>query len=388
MKKWVLSILLAIIFPLLLTGCEPVRTINLQNRAIVQGVGVDWENGQYVVTMQIFSPEGSGGQTIVDPSKENAKIITCKGSSVAEAVENSALSQGKDFYLGHNRILILSQEVVEQPLWGLLSYFVNSLDSRPDISMLVTSGKAADILSTGISQSILPAMSIENTIQNAQKSGLSEEVYLIDVLEGLVQPHRSVIIPYIELIEDEEEQENEKSLRSIQISGMGIFSSEGYQGYLSEEETSGLLFLRDTMKDVVYTLENEEYERAALQAYQSKTIIVPEMVGDQLQFRATIYTRWSLVEKNMNTGKDFTVDSLDRLEDQLADQIAEECKQAYETTVQEYSSDVFYLGDLVWRNQPELWEKIREDWPQGIQNSQLICQVDVRIDRTGLEDVQ
>lgn len=387
MKKWIAAILLAVIFPLLLTGCEPVRTISLQNRAIVQGVGVDWENGQYVVTMQIFSPEGSGGQTIVDPSKENAQIITCKGPSVAEAVENSALSQGKDFYLGHNRILILGKEVVEQPLWGLLSYFVNSLDSRPDISMLVTSGKAADILSAGISQAILPAMSIENTIQNAQKSGLSEEVYLIDVLEGLVQPHRSVIIPYMELVEDSEESENEKSLRAVQMSGMGIFSSDGYQGSLSEEETRGLLFLRDTMKDAVYTLENEEYQRAALQVYQSKTIIEPEWEGNRLKFRATIFTRWSLVEKNMNPGKDFTEESLERLEKQLSRQITEECNQVYDKVVREYASDVFYLGDLVWRSQPQLWEQLRENWPSGIENSELICQVDVRIDRTGLEDV-
>lgn len=385
MRKWAASILFAVLLPFLLAGCEMIRTVNLQNRAIVQGVGVDWEGGQYVVTMQIFSPEGSGGQTIVDPSKENAQIITCKGASIAEAVENSALTQGKDFYLGHNRILVLGEEAAKQPLWGLFSYFVNSLDSRPDVSLLVTDGKAADILNVGIKQSILPAMSIENTVRNAQESGLSEEVYLIDAMEGLAQPHRSILIPYIELVEEGGEEE---SLRSVQMKGMGVFSSSGFLGKVEEKDLKGLLFLRDTIKNTVYTLDNQEYQRAAVQLYQRKTIITPEITGDQVRFTATIYTRWTLMEKNMRPGADFTEESLRRLETQLEEQIAKECLGAFETTVKGYVSDVFYLGDLVWREQPELWEKLREDWPQGLLNSELDCRVDVRIDRTGLESVE
>ena len=58
---------------LLFSGC--IKIVNLQDRAIVQGVGVDYEDGQYLITMQIFSSDGSGGQTIIDFSKQNAKVI-------------------------------------------------------------------------------------------------------------------------------------------------------------------------------------------------------------------------------------------------------------------------------------------------------------------------
>ena len=189
-----------LLLALLLTGCDYtlVRMVNLQDRAIVQGVGVDWDGSEFEVTMQVFSPEGAGGQTMVDPSKENAQMITCRGASIAEAVESSARNQGKEFYLGHNRIVILGWEAVQQPLEGLLSYFVNSLDSRPDVTILFTKGKAKDVLSVGITQSILPAMSIENTIRNAERNGLGEEVLLIDVLEALAEPYRDAVIPMIE----------------------------------------------------------------------------------------------------------------------------------------------------------------------------------------------
>ena len=82
---------------LLFSGC--IKIVNLQDRAIVQGVGVDYEDGQYLVTMQIFSSDGSGGQTIIDSSKQNAKVITCRGKTISEAVEDTSISQGKDFFL-------------------------------------------------------------------------------------------------------------------------------------------------------------------------------------------------------------------------------------------------------------------------------------------------
>lgn len=383
MKK-LIAALTAVLLPFLLTGCELVRTVNLQNRAIVQGVGIDWENGEYVVTMQIFSPEGSGGQTIVDPSKENAQVITCRGASVAEAVEKSALSQGKEFYLGHNRILVLGQSVTDQPLQGLLSYFINSLDSRPDIGMLATPGKAADILNAGISQAILPAMGIENTIRNAEQSGLSQEVFLIDVLEELAQPHRSTVIPYIALSQVEDDK---KSLHAIQLEGFGIFGSDEYRGRLQGDPVRGLLFLRDSMHNAVYTLQNEEYARAALQLYQSGTRIVPEYTDGKLVFTAEIESHWTLVEKAMNPDRAFTADTLTRLETLLEETVAAECREAFRILVTDYASDAFYLGDLVWKEQPELWEQLRVDWPAGIQNSELVCRVEARIDRTGLENV-
>ena len=74
MKK--LGILL-VMLSFLLTGC--VRIPSLQDMAVVQGVGVDYEDGEYQLTLQVFSAEGSGGQTILDPSQQNASTITCRG---------------------------------------------------------------------------------------------------------------------------------------------------------------------------------------------------------------------------------------------------------------------------------------------------------------------
>ena len=144
MKKgwnWAVTVCLAAAV-LLLSGCRWIPMTDLQDRAIVQGVAVDWDQGEYAVTMQVFMPEGSGGQTVVDPSRENAQILTCRGKSIVQAIAESAKAQGKEFYLGHNRIVILGGGLWGKPLQEVLSYFGNSPDSRMDVTMLMTPGWA------------------------------------------------------------------------------------------------------------------------------------------------------------------------------------------------------------------------------------------------------
>lgn len=63
-----------------------------------------------------------------------------------------------------------------------------------------------------------------------------------------------------------------------------------------------------------------------------------------------------------------------------------ECEEAFQKSVGEYKSDVFYLGDMVWRDQPELWEKIQDDWKENAGKIKLSYDITVDIDRTGLQE--
>lgn len=387
MKRWA-AVLVLLGTMLLLSGCrrELIRMVNLQDRAIVQGVGIDWDGDNFLVTMQVFSPEGSGGQTMVDASKENARIISCQGKTVAEAVEKTALNQGKEFYLGHNRIVILGYQAAQLPLEGILSYFVSSLDSRPDVSLLVTSGKAEEIISAKITQSILPAMSIENTVSNAERNGLTEEVFLIDVLEALAQPYRSTLIPFIELdsYEDSEsDQSGEKDLRSVRIGGIGLFSDEEYLGMVEGEGITGLLFLRNKMKGAVFSLESDDFKRAAVQLYFSDTVLKQ----DEHSLLATITCDATLLELELQQDAVFDNESVTALEKELESQIEKVCRQAFRQTVSA-GADIYYIGDRLWNQNPSYWKQIRDSWPDHMSEMELKCSVSANILRTGLRGTE
>lgn len=379
--RTVAQMLLVPVCCLLFSGC--IKIVNLQDRAIVQGVGVDYEDGQYYITMQVFSPEGSGGQTIVDPSKQNAKVITCRGKTISEAVEDTSISQGKDFFLGHNRIVILGEGARALPLGESLSYFINTMDSRADVNVLLAEKTASEVLNADINQGILPALTIEKTIQNADDSGKISEVLLIDIMRALAAEHQSALIPVIAVADGDAAS---KQLKNIELTGMAVFSDGLYQGTLNESETRGMMFLRDEIQRTVYSVFNENFREISVEIYRSKTKIVPHISGDDLRFTVQINADGMVQEKVMESGKTFNEESLRRVEQIIQEKIRSECEEAFQKAVGEYQSDVFYLGDMVWRDQPKLWEKLQAEWKENAGKIKLSYDVTVDIDRTGLQE--
>lgn len=380
--KWVKA-MAALLAAVLLSGCRWIPITDLSDRAIVQGVGVDWADGEYVVTMQVFSPEGSGGQTIVDPANENAKIITCRGATVAQAVAESARDQAKEFYLGHNRIVILGGGTWEWPLEETLSYFGNSPDSRLDVTLLTTPGKASDILDVGISQTILPAMSIENTVRNAQRSGLSAEVLLVDAVQALTREYRGAVIPVIQPVEKENSED--RDMKAVELTGIALFSRSRQEGVLEGAAARGFLFLRDEIESVVYPVETRDYQRAAVELYRSRTRIVPELSGDRLRFRVEVRAEGMLVEKALREGGSFSIRSLEGLEREVEGRIQADCREAWQKSGVEARSDVFSLGDRVRNRRPDLWRSLEGGWRQRLDGIELVYDVHVDVNRTGMQ---
>lgn len=60
MRKWI-RLLSAGLLTLLLSGC--MGAVPIDRRMLVQAVAIDWQDEQYQVNLQIFSPEGREGET-------------------------------------------------------------------------------------------------------------------------------------------------------------------------------------------------------------------------------------------------------------------------------------------------------------------------------------
>ena len=60
MRKW-LILMAAGALSVLLTGC--MGAVPIDQRMLVQAVGIDWQEGQYQVTLQIFSPARKEGES-------------------------------------------------------------------------------------------------------------------------------------------------------------------------------------------------------------------------------------------------------------------------------------------------------------------------------------
>ena len=128
----------------------------------------------YEVTMQIYAPKGGGSTTAIDTSNNNANIVSAKGKTKFQnAMIHATALQGEYIFAGHNRLLILGEEFAKQGVENVFSYFDRNHLTRQNIDVLVSKGKAKDIVALNIDQGILAAETLEKRWKTVKQTAIS-----------------------------------------------------------------------------------------------------------------------------------------------------------------------------------------------------------------------
>lgn len=396
MRKTLSLFLLTILSAAMLGGC--LNPIQLNERAIVQAVGIDWDGKNIRMTFQVFSPavEGGGG---ISATADNAKIIEASGNTVSEAVQNAMMVQGKQLFVGHNRIVILGAELAKRGLEQPLSYFSANAWSRQGVYLAVASDTANEILTAKINQGILPAETLEKIVQNAEDNGAVRNVRLYEFLEALQNKNESSFLPIMKLKGGETgasglEGENGgkpqagqtiDEVSSIEMAGTAVFSDAKLQGELGKDASRGLLFIRDDMKQTVIVTQTDNFETAALRIFKSKSRLTPSIDGSDISFTLEISCEATIGETMIREGKSTEALDIEQMSKAGEQIIREECAAAFQKAAVEYQSDIFGFGNILWQKDSDEWKKLQEDWPEALSQITLHVNPHIDIDRMGLE---
>ena len=121
MKK----LLLLLIIPLFLTGCYDYQELN--NRAIIAGVAIDYEEDAFHIDLEILNNKKSSNQ-----EEESSKTYYVKGSgpTLDKAFQDCHSRLSKEPYYSHLKILILGEEVAKEKLSEVLDYMIRDATIR------------------------------------------------------------------------------------------------------------------------------------------------------------------------------------------------------------------------------------------------------------------
>lgn len=217
-KNRVMLAIFGIITLIALTGCGDAT--ELGNRAIIQAAALDYDDydGKYRVTAMLFSSGGSGGDTI-DASQENVIRVNSEGETLAAAIDDISLVDGKRIYMSETKLLILGsgfEETSAEP--ALKSLY---LDLRCSLNMpvcCVGSGELAeDIAALQFTEGITSADKPLSLIENASEMGVSPKTTLLDLLADS-EGGKASLLPMLAITENgsgmtnsDDEQSNNKT---------------------------------------------------------------------------------------------------------------------------------------------------------------------------------
>lgn len=255
MMKKIFKITIFIIILFTLSGCFNYKEIN--DYAIVSGISID-ENKEksvdkYKVGIQIMNAKKD--------EESDSSLITfyeASGKTIYDALEKIMLDSPKELYLGHNEVVVISEELLkkENPL-NYLDYFMRDPESEKDAAVMVSKEKdASSILKIITPLETLPSKNLRSTLSVADNfSGILTVVTIDEFISDLSNSKTEAIIPSVKIvgkINNGKKMDNIKESNpntKLTFDTLGYFKNNKLKGYLTTNESVGYNFLANVAKE-------------------------------------------------------------------------------------------------------------------------------------------
>lgn len=386
-----LTVLLAA--SMLLTGCWDRRELN--QLAITSATGIDYKNGQWNVDYQVIIPSAiSAAMTAVGggPAKLPVIVYSTQGPTIREAVWKSAMESPRQLFFSHTRVVVIGREAAEQGLTPLIDVYLRNPDSRETVSVLISDGRAREIIEQLMQIQIIPGDGIEETVKGeARNMSVLPNVKMYDLAMQLLGPARSAVIPEILVsggkgVTSSGDLDHTALSSKLRLGRLAVLRRDKFVGWLSSEEALGVSFLRDGVKMTSFAFScgpNNPKVDSTFRVMKSKTKMTPRRTADGgLEAEVAVEAEGTLLETNcpMDLNKP---ESAKEMERQLEQQVAETIESSWQA-VKKLKTDVIGLADSVHRKYPKMWKKLAPDWDRKFAEVELRVRADITVKRMGL----
>lgn len=367
MKK--ISILALYLLLVLFSGC--MRSVQLNERAIVQAVGLDWKDSEYALTMQIFDPEAAQGD-----DTSGGKMLRVTGKTISQAMRNANLKQGQEIFWGHTKLIIIGEQIAKDGIESVMAYFNADAQSRPNIDVLIADGEAGEVLSEPLDSTILPVLSTKMMLEGYQDNGKLVRSQLRGILGSLENPAVGAYLPMAAFSGDEENP-------GIQIVGTAILRDGRIAGTFSPEETRGILWAAGEVGKTQLTLEDNGLGVTTLDVVDSD-VTVTVHIRDGMPFYEVLIQIKSNVSEELSPIQGLSLaERCDRYEKEQQQLVSQETEHALERLFHELSCDALGYANVLMQQQPEYWKANKDHYTASLKDILFSVTVNSTINRGG-----
>ncbi len=367
-KKCVCPVL-AFSLLLLLTACWNYREID--RMAIVAGVAVDkGTTAKYEVTIELIQISHE------KEARTKSRIVTAEGESIFDAARNAISVAGKKLYWSHAKVIVISQDIAEDGVAKVLDWYIRDSETRADVRLLISGEKTAGEIFTDSEQnSEIKSVTMHEIFKNEKSLSKAPDIEIWRFINELASPGISPIAAQIKL--------KEESGKIIpEISGTAVFSGDEFIGFLDGEETLDMQLVQDKVKGGVLVQKEQGQEgeqRIALEIFDNKTKIEP-LTAENGKIAISITTKTDVAIDEIGGVDNYIEDGLrEKLEQDVENALKQDLENHIERVQSEFGADIFGFGNQIYKDYPDLWKSIAEDWPALFKELKVTVEPDVHI---------
>lgn len=377
MKRFI-CIFMSIIIVFSVTGCRGSKQ-QVENLAVVLAIGFDLTpEDKYIITVQILNPQKASSKDSQQSSSSEVMVFSSQGDTPHDAVNRLSTDFGRDLYFGHNQYIVISEYLAESGLSSFIDSLLRAHETRPGNILLITKGKASEIMAFKPIDEAIPANSVRNLIELQSSKGYSPIVSRLEFANFLSSKTAAPIIGVIDL----NREDNIGS--TFKLAGTGVFEKDKLIGYLTSNETRGMQWIKGKVKTGTVTSPYSDGNKVTFAILSANSKIKPVVQNDSVTIQITIKAESNIIEMPDKLDPMKNPKIMDELAELQSEAIEKEVRLALNAAQKRLNADIFDFGGFIHREYPGTWKKLESNWGYIFPNLKVEVTVNSALKSPGL----
>ena len=376
MKKVILLIFLTFIC----TGCYNYKELN--ELGIVSAMGISKDGDLYNLDIQLVNVLDSEKSGL---NKSPITVISGQGETIFEAARSMNKKTSKVFFLADVDYVFLDQSVLNDGLDEIMDFLIR--DTRLSLNFLVvtsTENKSLDILSSISHFDTNSANNLYDAIMNSEtRYGGINSLHVRELINNYYAKGKYTLFPNVYIKDTSKSSENDsledsKSESYVEVKNM-VFFKDKEAIELTDEETKGVNFLRNKIKNATLTIECDG-GYFTIETLESKMILKSKLNIDQLNVKGNVGAE--IVYYGCKDNLD-NADVLKSISKKAEKEVESYITKAFNKS-KKYNYDFLGLGNYIYKNNYKYFDFENKDWNKdGLNKLNLKYNIDVSLYKQG-----
>ncbi|MCJ8007557.1 Ger(x)C family spore germination protein [Lederbergia wuyishanensis] len=318
---------------------------------------------------------GGGGE-----GQKPVWVLSVVGSSLDSAMTNLQQELSDKLFLGHLRVIILSEEIAKEGVGRFNDYLRRQSEVRRTAWMAVSKGKASSYMNVAPELERVPALYLNATVENSVKLGKFPNNPVGAFWRIHASKGQDAFLPYLEI----------KQGGNINLEGLAYFKGDKMKGHIAPIQIGlqmALIQQGEGGYAAFYTVPGTN-EQVLLRAMKRRAKFKTAIRNGKPEIWIRIRYENEIIEKEKGKIPINNPKIIKKIEKKFNKEDTKAMEKLIKK-MQKEKSDIFGFGEHIRARHPSYWSKhvkTLEDWQNIYKNDLSVhVQVESQILRTGMK---
>lgn len=348
--------IIMLIICLLITGCSDYTELN--KLSIVTAMAIDKTKDKYEVTLLIANSPKSN--TTSKEGEAKTTVYKSTGKTISETIKKIDKKTPKQLYFSHVNVVVISEAIGKDGFFKIADWLIRYPQTRNRFYLMqINNDKASNVLKIISPLESFPSQSIATLVEsNKNSKATGDSASYSNFIGRILEEGYEGIMQTIKINGNVKEGSKQKNIETaepktyLSLGPLAIYKNDKLIKTTTNKETEQIQIINNEAKELIYDLK-----------YKDKTInIFSNNIKSKIKMKNAkkidIYISGygSINEINGHLDLEKNIKNIEKMWNK---NLKKDLKKLINKTKNEYQSDIFGFGNMIYKKYPQKWKNIK-----------------------------